>query len=992
MNQPEPLAKLAASMGMPSLGLTDHGTLAGIPAFVKACQKHGVKPIIGLEAYLVPDHKQHVDFKKHNGKIMRAGYHLTLLARNLEGYRNLVRLNNVSHLEGFYFRPKIDLATLAKHAGGLIVLSGCVGSEIADLATMGDIDRAQQLIGWFSEVFGRDNTFIEVMENGMKDDMQRRATVGQHELARRSGFPLVPTNDAHYLTEDHQRFHNLMFSAESAQEASRAAKDGKQARKGLSGYDGIYHLKTPEEMTKVFGDLAQNTLRVAERVESFDIFSKEMRLPSKLKDSQGMLTTLAQAGLSHRGLSGKPVYEARLRHELEVIRQLGFANYFLTTRDIIGILRDSDCATGWGRGSSGASLVCYCLEITHADPIRYGLLFERMLSADRPDWPDVDIDIPRNRRDDVLEKISNKFGADKVAHISTFQTFRPKMLIRDLCRIHELSQQVSDRWAGHVPFDVKTWEDLEKSDAFDTLKADLEKTKEGRIILEAMVELLGVQRHVGVHASGLVIADVPIAEHLPVRVEKTKDDHQRMVTQYTMDHLAPFGFLKFDILGLNTLDVIHSAAREVGADLHTIDVEDPKPYEMIAAGQVDGVFQLDNTAMCADLCKRVKPTNMVDLATILAVNRPGVMDSDQYGIYLGRRNNTMEVSYWHPDLKPYMEDHYGVPIFQEDLMQVAMTLAGYAPVEAYGIMKGVAKKDMEIIDKHLVTFADRARAMGRVSEETLRQIMEQFKAAGRYSFNRSHAVVYAHVSYACAWLSCYHPVVFFKWLITAATNEEDRTKYLSAAMNRGIKIAYPHVNRSESGLTTDGNMLRMGLLSIRGVGPITVKEIMAARPFKTSEDVLKIANRTVYAHLWAAHALDGVEGLDRHPPAILKTAAEVLGVAPEGLREEYGDVMALTKAVPTGQIGAEPASAVVQVSDFRPQKTKKGDPMGFLDLIDAFGPKVEAVIFKEALKMCKPEKGQTYHAVLKRSARGGFMIERLTPVEVVRRHYAAGGT
>jgi DNA polymerase-3 subunit alpha len=970
------------------MAITDHGTLAGVPAFYQSCQKHGVKPIIGLEAYVVPDRLKHEDFKKHSGKIMRAGYHITLLARNLEGYRNLIRLNNISHMEGFHFRPKIDHASLAKHAAGLTVLSGCVGSEVSDLAMMGDVDRGAQMLGWLTEVVGRDHTYIETMENGMKDDMQRRANVGLYELARRTGLPLVPTNDTHYLTEDHQRFHNLMFKAEGALEEGRAAKTGGKARKQLDGYDGLYHLKTPEEMQRTFGDLTRNTLWVAEQIETFDIFSKEMRLPSKLKAPHAMLTTLAQAGLSNRGLSGKPVYEARLRHELAVIDHLGFSNYFLTTRDIISLLRDAGCPVGWGRGSSGASLVCYCLEITHVDPIRYNLLFERMLSADRPDWPDVDIDIPRSRRDEVLEKISTTFGADRVAHIATFQTFRPKMLIRDLCKVFGLNQNVSDRWSGLVPFDVKDWEDLSKSDAFEALQAELSKSREGLLLLESMVELLGVQRHVGVHASGVVISDVPIAEYLPVRMEKVRDQ-RRMVTQYTMDHLAPFGFLKFDILGLKTLDVIHAAAQEVGVDLHQLDVEDPKPYAMIASGQVDGMFQLDAAALCADLCKKVKPATMMDLATILAVNRPGVMDSDQYGIYLGRRNHTQEVSYWHPELQPSMEDHYGVPIFQEDLMTVAMTLAGYAPAEAYGIMKGVAKKDMKIIDKHLTTFADRARAMGRVTEETLRQITDQFKAAGRYSFNRSHAVVYAHVTYACAWLSTYHPVTFFKWLISCADDEKERSKYLSGAMNRGIKIAYPHVNRSEGNLTADGQELRMGLLAIRGVGPITVREILAARPFKTAEEILKVANRTVYAHLWAAHALEGLEGLDRHPPAVLKKASEVLGVEPAGLTEEYGDVMELVRAVPTMQIQAEPGSAVVLISDARNHKTGKGDPMMFLDMIDAFGPAINGVIFKEALRVCKPEKHRVYHAVLKRSNRGGFIVDQLTPAEAVRQAYAA---
>ena len=987
--KPEPLVQRAKELGMSAISCTDHGILTAVPEFVQACTKAGIKPIIGMEAYVCPDRRRHEKFKTAVGRLSAAGYHLTLLARNIEGYRNLIRLTNIGHTEGMSFRPKVDAETLAKYSAGLICLTGCVSSELNDFALAGAQERAHKLLGWFTEVYGAGNVFIEVMENGMKADLQRKSNAVLLELARQFGLPVVPTNDTHYLLPEHQRFHNLMFQANAHEEEAAAEARGKKARTNkMTGYDGIYHLKTPDEMYRVFGDLARNTLILADQIEAFDIFSKEVRLPQRVKDPQAMLTMLAQSGLANRGLSDRPEYRARLQHELDVIGKLGFANYFLTTHEIIGILRSINCSMGWGRGSGGSSLACYCLEITDVDPVRYGLLFERFISADRPDWPDIDIDIPRSRRDEIIEQVIARFGADRVAHISTVQTFRPKALLRDVCRISEISQKTADRWSSLVPWDAKDWKDLSESDGFEALEKELKQSQPGQLALEAMQEVLGVQRHDGVHASGIVISDIPVVDFLPVRSVKV-GDKRRLATQYTMNYLAPFGAFKFDVLGLKTLDVIHTTAKDVGVDLRTIPVEDPKPYELVAEGRVDGMFQLDAAPGCADLCRQVRPANMMDLMTILAVNRPGVMNSEQYGIYLQRRKGLEAVQYVHPDLRPFLQDHYGVPIYQEDLMVMAMIVAGYTPVEAYGLMKGVGKKDMTIIRKHLETFSGRARALGLVDALQLQQIVEQIEAAGRYSFNRAHSCSYAHVTYACAWLSCYHPLHFFKHLIAFADDKEERSKYLSAAMNRGIKIVAPNVNTSEALTTVDGDALRLGLTSIHGIGSMTVKDIMAARPFRHASEVLSAVNRSVYSALWAAKALEGIQGLDEHPPAAHLGESQVLGVSLGQLADEYRDVMRLVSAVPSHSVGDEPQSIVVQVDEVRPQKIKKegkneGKMMAFLELVDVFGPKIKAVMFPEAYAGCKPQEKGVYQAIVIKSARGGLIVKQLVPAEDIR--------
>lgn len=993
LNKPDKLAELAKSMGMPALAITDHGTMEGVPEFVVACQKTGIKPIIGLEAYMVPNRREKAFFKTPLGKESRSGYHLTLLAKNLVGFRNLVKLTNISYIHGFYYRPKIDWKDLEAHHEGLIVLSGCVGSELNNLVLAGQMKPAEDLIGKFREVF-KDDFFLEIMENLMAKSDQRTAATGVVELARKLKMPVIPTNDTHYLRAEHREFHTLMFRVSRSQDKTKeGATEGEKKKSGgfQHGYDGNYHMKTPEEMTQLFGPFVPNTLAVAERVEAYDIFDKKAKLPSELSDPHNVLVAVARAGLARRGLAGKPEYESRLEREMATINRLGFSNYFLATREIIEIVRDCNCPLGWGRGSGGGSLICYCMDITDIDPIRYNLLFERFISDNRPDWPDIDLDIPQSRRDEILEKMTEKFGTDRVAHIATNNTFRPKALIRDICREYGVASRISDRWSAMAP---PLFESYEKDIAGSDLEKELMDEKNSsklfnpRFILNAFKELIGAHRSVGVHASGIVISNQKIGDYLPVRTIEI-DGKNRLVTQYTMNWLDKFGFLKFDILGVQKLDVVYSAAAEIGVDIKSIPTDDPEPFKLISKGQVEGMFQLDASKNCAELCRQIKPATMMELATILAVNRPGVLDSGEYRVYIRRRQGVESVSYVHPDLQTILKDNYGILIFQEDLMQMAVILAGYTLSETENLRKGIGKKDMAVVRPHLDKFIEQATKLGKVDVASIRQVANQIEAAGRYAFNKSHAVGYGYLTYACAWLAAHHSLVFFKWLITLAPDEEDRVKYLSAAMSRGIKILPPDVNRSGLGVTQEGVALRLGIRSVKGIGEATAKEITSHRPYKSAAEVLDAVNRNIYAALWSAGALLNLPDAAKYPPINPPEEADVLGISLRSI-EKYRDVVDKIKAVPFWEIEAEARAVVVKVREIKEIKDSHDRKMAFLTVMDMHGPRSEAVMFWEAFKAFPPELEKVYWGVMARTGRGGFQILQLHDIEKQRASWALG--
>jgi len=966
---PAELAERTKAWGMPAVALTDHGNLSGIPDFYNACHTHGVKPILGIEAYTVPDRHARQTFRSPTGKEVRTGYHLLLLAKNLKGYQNLITLNNLANLEGFYYSPKIDWELLMKHREGLIVSSACVAGEIGQLCLSPQDPKSA--IAKFKEAWG-DDYYLELMENGMGADVQRMINKRLIGVAKSMGVKLIPTNDAHYMNADEQRMHDIAICMHS----KKLLSDPKRLK-----YDGLYHLKNIAEMSKLFGEYMPNTLEVAEKVENFDIYDKNMKLPVIVNDPDRVLKMMTFAGLNALGLHSQ-TYVDRLNFELEVIARKGFSSYMLTIKEVIDLIHTHGCPIGWGRGSAGGSLICYTLGITSVDPMQHGLLFERFISEFRPDWPDIDIDISRDKRDEIIAKIIAKYGGDKVAHISTYHYMKPKILIRDICRVAEKPIALADALSKMVPRDAEVIEDLKETG----MEEQLSKTPDGKAIWDALQGLLGIPRHVGMHASGIVISSAKIIDHLPVR-----RDSQRNVIQYSMEHMDQFGFLKFDLLGLETLDLVFETAQEMGIDIKQIPLDDEKTYQMIGEGKVAGMFQLDKSKTCIDICRRMKPKSIRDLADIIALNRPGVLDAGLLEVYLRRRDGMEKANYIHPDLKAILEPSFGVCIYQEDLMRMASIYAGYTPAEVENLRKGIGKKDASIIQKHIPIFREKALALGRNPQE-IETVLEQVEAAGRYSFNKSHAVAYAMLTYACGYLAANYPLQFFKNVINHSA-ESERTDYLSEVLLRKFTILPPDINKSSKEMTVEGDAIRMGLLFIKGIGEVGANKIIENRPYTLMKEVTKKLSKSTVALLYSTHAFESVP--DSASFQCIGKADEValLGVPLHGLMTEYKDVVDFVQGAAVAEVH-ESGTCVIKISDIHKHRDKNKKMMAFCEGFDVHGPKVHPLIMFASIYDTYGKDlrvGGTYGMVIARLNNGGFSIKGLRKVEEIRALMAAKG-
>lgn len=992
ISKPIELARAAVAMDMKALAITDHGTLAGWPEFALACKDIGIKPIFGVEAYFVPNRKDHETFKSPTKEEVRSGYHLVLLAKNETGCHNIIRLNNIANVEGFYYKPKIDWEVLMKHREGLIVGSACVASEL-NQHILGEGD-ALAVAKRFKDAFGEDY-YLEVMDNQMSSDDQRNANKGVIKIAKKLGIRVVPTNDSHYINATDQQIHDLTLAIKT--------------KKQLSGpdrlkYDGLFHLKTMEEMKRLFPDYISNTEAIAERIQVCNIFSDSINVPISISDPDDILGMLATGGLSYLEFDTKPEYVDRLNRELAMIKMLGMSSYFLATKDIVDAIKSIGCEVGWGRGSAGGSLVCYCLGITRVDPIKYNLLFERFMNQYRKDWPDIDLDIPQSLRKRAIQKIGEKFGEQNVAHISTVLYFNPKILIRDICRAIGKPVHEADRLSLLVPFECKNAEDLETM-ATD-LKVRLDKMSEGKLIWDRLIKLLGIPRHVGVHPSGIVISSEPIFNQLPIRCEhgkkQGKDEgkakyivqfpmhfHKERDKKETISILDKFGLLKFDILGLKTLDVIFRTSAEVGLDIHKIPFDDPKIFDFLCKGNVAGVFQLDNHKKAIDICKQMKPKTLEDVAAVIALNRPGMIDSGELDVYLLRRFGSPEESwYFHPSLKEVLEPNYGVCLYQEDLMKMAQVYAGYSLDEAEDLRKGIGKKDRSIVEKNMQLFLEKATKLGHPPEEVQR-ILKMIEAAGRYSFNKSHAVGYAMITYASAYLAVYYPLHFFKNVI-ALEDTDKRSFYLSQAMIRGIKLTYPDVNLADEEVSVDekNNAIRMGLLSIKRIGEIIAQKIIAGRPYSNIADLEKKVGKATTALLHAAKATQSMPDFASYQPktVVVMDEVELLGISIGGLQKQFQDIIDQSGAQPVHEI-LTTGITVAKILEVKEHVyTPKNDArpvertMAFVKLMDVFGPQSEVLAFDDVYKKKAFQKDKFYVIILEALSRGGWKIASLSPV------------
>lgn len=849
----------AQALGQPAIAMTDHGNLHGAIEFYQEARKIGIKPIIGCELYVTPGSRLERKTRSLGGS---GTYHLTVLAKNMEGYHNLCRLVTLAYKEGFYFKPRVDGELLQLYAGGLIVLSGCLNGEIAELAQAQNIEAARKRAEFYATLF-KDNFYLEVQPHQIQE--QRLTNQACAELAQSMGLPLVATNDCHYMNrEDHHAQEVLMCIS-----TGKLITDPSRLR-----YDGLnLHLKSADEMRAELGDWSgaeeaiANSLRIAEVCNlEFDFSTYYMPAfksgmaqtgdsrsytPTELAE---LMSLHARDGLKkrletikQRAADWSPnleeVYQSRLEEELKLIEKMGFAGYFLVVSDFIVWAKEHDIPVGPGRGSGAGSLVAYAMRITEVDPIQHKLLFERFLNPERISLPDFDVDFCIYGRDKVIKYVVEKYGAENVAQIATFGTMKAKAAIKDVGRVLGISYAETDRIAQLVPaprqgFDYSLAEALK----MEKRLADYANA-EGRELISLALKLEGLTRHSSTHAAGVVIGDRKLAELLPMMVDK--DGHD--VTQFAMTEVEKIGLVKFDFLGLKTLSVIHTAlriiqeSRALKLNLELLPLDDPKTFALLCAGNTTGVFQLESSGI-TEMTVRLKPSCFDDLVAILALYRPGPLDAGMVEHYIERKHGREPVTYLHPLMKNILSDTYGIILYQEQIMQLARELAGYTLGEADLLRKAMGKKIPEEMVRQRARFMSGATARG-INKKLAGEIFDQMETFARYGFNRSHSAAYAMISYQTAYLKAHYNVEFMAALMSHEMGDSDKTlKNLNECRKQRIPVLPPDVNNSVAGFSVREGQIRYGLEAVKGIGEKAVQSVAEEReksgPFKDFEDFI----------------------------------------------------------------------------------------------------------------------------------------------------------
>ncbi len=830
----------ALAHGMSALAMTDHGAMFGTLKFYAAARAAGVKPIIGVEAYVAPGSR----FDRNPGESEEKYYHLTLLARNEAGYRNLLKLVSRAYLEGFYHRPRMDKQLLAEHAEGIICLSGCLSSEIGVQLLAGQQARALAAAGEYRDIFGTDGYFIEMQDHGLAD--QRAILAKQVELARDIGVPVVATNDLHYTRPDDAKPHDVLLCIQQ----QKLQSDPKRLK--FDSED--FYLKSAAEMRAVFAELPEAcdmTLEIADRIELLPELERvlvegvtEYRLP-RFETPAGepldsYLRELVDLGANDRYGAPLPTeVTERIDHELSIISKMGFSGYFLIVWDLIRFAREQGIRVGPGRGSAAGSVVSYALRITDLDPLRYGLLFERFLNPDRIEMPDIDMDFDERRRDEVIRYATEKYGVDHVAQIVTFQTIKGKQGIRDAARVLGFPPRVGDELCKMYPPAIMGRDEPIDS-ALQTspeLREAYERQPEAKEIIDTARALEGLRREDSVHAAGVVIGDRPLVEYLPLKLTKdSRDDAKKMVTQFDMNGVAQLGLLKMDFLGLRNLSVItetlrHLHNRGVDLDIDHVPLDDADTYAMLRRGDTIGVFQMESPGV-KNLIKLLEPDRFEDLMACVALYRPGLLSMGQHTEYAERKHGRKKVTYPHPDLEPVLKDTYGIIVYQEQVMQTAVVMAGFTMGEADTLRKVMGKKIREKVAAEREKFVRGAVALGR-DQRAAEGIFEYVEPFADYGFNASHACAYGYVAYQTAYLMAHHPVEYMAAILTSVKDDKDRKPYyLYACRGMDIEVLPPDVNESDMDFAPapgDRRAIRYGLSAVRNVGGGVVAGILEAR-------------------------------------------------------------------------------------------------------------------------------------------------------------------
>ena len=867
------LVDAAAAAGMDSMAITDHGALYGAVAFYQAATARGIKPIVGVETYVAPR-----SMTSKEGKADSQPFHLILLAQDLRGYQNLCRLVTDAHIDGYYYKPRIDHEHLARYSGGLIGLSACLGGEVAKALEVEDWDLARTAAGRYKEIFGPDRFFLELQDHGLAE--QTRLNGQLLRLAPEVGLPLAVTNDLHYVREEQSEAHDVLLCVGTGNNLDTPGR--------LRFETHEFYVKSAAQMAALFPDqldAIRNTRRIAEMTD-LQLPLGQLRIPHfPVPDGETVESWLrkeCEAGLRRRYGTVTPELTARLDYELGVIISMGYAGYFLIVADFVRFAREQGIATTC-RGSAPGSIVTYTLGITPVDPIAYGLPFERFLNPDRVTMPDIDVDFEDERRDEVISYVSRKYGQDHVAQIITFGTMLARAAIRDVGRVLGHSYGEVDRIAKAVPnqLGIKLDEALETAPA---LREQVDADPSVKRIIDFARHLEGVARNASTHAAGVVISREPLTELMPLQKATNSD---ALMTQYEMHAIEALGLLKFDFLGLSNLTILREAVdlvrehRGVDIDLDHIPLDDARTFELLASGETTGIFQLESAGMRRYI-RELRPSSVYDLAAMVALYRPGPMDN--IPAYIRRKHGQEPVTYLHPLLEPYLEKTYGIFVYQEDIMSAAVALGGFSGPEADTRGYAIRKKKSAVLRAQKETFVSQAAERG-VEPQVIDAVFKAFEPFERYGFNKAHATCYGLIAYQTAYLKANHTVDYMAAVLTAfRANEEKVAAAVAECRRMGIDVLPPDVHSSHLEFTVEGEAIRFGLLAVKNVGQGAIESIIVARaeggPFRSLTDFctridLRLANRKVLEALIKVGALNAFG----HPAQLLLGLDDAVGAA-----------------------------------------------------------------------------------------------------------------
>jgi len=893
---------LAKKFRMDSLALTDHGNMFGAIEFYQAAIKHGIKPILGCEVYVAPGSRFE---KKATGEGGESNFHLTLLVKNRTGYFNLIKLISLAHLEGFYYKPRVDKELLSRYHEGLICLSGCLKGEVASLAARGEMKRALQTAEDYRRIFDDRRFFIEIMRNGVEN----QSTINERliEIGRELFIPVVATNDCHYLHREDAQAHEILLciqTGKTLQETDRMRFSSDE-----------FYFRSSEEMRGLFRDIPE---AIAHTLEISDQCNLELKFDEKHipriavpsgESAESHLERLAREGLERRlqPYREKPDfqdrtlrYRHRLEEELKIIKSMGYPGYFLIVADFIQYAKQKGIPVGPGRGSVAGSLVAYALGITDLDPIEYDLIFERFLNPGRKSsMPDVDVDFCMDGRDEVIRYVMEKYGKENVAQIITFGKMQARAVLRDVGRVMGIPYAEVDRIAKLIPSspNISLEEAIEKEPQLNEL---IQKDLRIASLFKIARSLEGLTRHASTHAAGVVISNRPLIEYLPLY----RGQNDEVVTQYAMKEVEAIGLVKFDFLGLKTLTMLNHTLqlieknRGIKINLAEIPLDDKKVFSSLGAGSNLGIFQLESTGM-RDLLTKLKPESFKDIIALVALYRPGPLDSGMVDEFVKRKHGKGTISYEVPALKGILSDTYGVIVYQEQVMRIASNLASFTLEDADNLRRAMAKKDFSEMEKQKEKFLEGAKK-SRISPKKAEKIFDQMETFGRYGFNKSHSAAYALIAYQTAYLKTHYPIEFMAALLSSEVQNADKMlRYIAECRDLSIPILPPDINESHRDFTVVGDQIRFGLAAVKNVGEAAIEAILKEKEekgrFRSLYDFcqrvdLRKVNRRVIESLIKCGAFDFSRA---HRSQMLAVLEEVLERTQDAQRKKEGLQMSM---------------------------------------------------------------------------------------------------